>query len=88
MVINRYNIDKQRLNKLNSLNRNAVNLITPKQRRELDMLRSQYAIATLEMTKEAMLRCIAHIEEQAALGCATSSDLARLIILKDRVENE
>lgn len=88
MGVNRYNIDKQRLKKLTSLNRNAVNLITPKQRRELDMLRSQYAIATLEMTKESMQKVITYLEEMVRLDSATSSDQARLVILKDRLENE
>lgn len=87
MGVDRYNMQKQRLAKLQSLARNPNSGMTSKQHREMQILRSSHTMYEEEYSLQKMLKIIKYIEELKELNRATSSDLARLLVLKDKVLN-
>jgi len=85
MGLDRYNTQKQRLEKLLSISGERDSRMTPKQRREMDILRSAFTMNDEERTLQCTLRIIKHIEELATTDSATDTDLARLFVLKQKI---
>ncbi len=87
MGVDRYNMQKQRLAKLQSLARNPNSGMTSKQHREMQILRSSHTMYEEKYSLDKMQKIIKHIEDLDKLDRATSSDIARLLVLKDKVLN-
>ena len=85
MNLDRYSSQKQRLDKLLSLSKRIDSKITSKQYREMNVLKSAFAISECKMSLQSIFKTIRYIEELSMTDSATDSDLARLFILKERV---
>lgn len=84
-MADRYNLQKQRLAKLQKLAKMPNSTITSKQHREMQILRSTASMMEQEYDLKTTLFLIAHIEDLASTNSATSSDLARLMVLKEKI---
>lgn len=84
----RFNVSENRLDHLNQLMADAkagTKKISAKQHRELLNLRAAYNGFSQDFDLQKTLKVISHLEDMKSGDCATSSDLIRLEILKDRI---
>ena len=87
MGLDRYNTQKQRLKKLLKMYKDPSVRMSSKQHKEMHILKSAHSMAEQDYSMETMIKIIKHIEDLDKLDRATSSDLARLLVLKDKVLN-
>jgi len=85
MSLDRYNTQRKRFEKLQELSVQKDTPMTSKQHREMQVLRSAFAIGDEQYSLQSMLKIIRHIEDLKSLNRATSSDLARLLVLKNKI---
>lgn len=87
--MSRYNLHKERLKKLEKVQqklRKEVNTrLTAKQTQELTMLRASVEASMMEKSKEQLEKLADYIRGQAKLERATKADLARLIVIEERL---
>lgn len=87
MGLDRYNTQKQRLKKLLKMYKDPSVRMNSKQHKEMYILKSAHNMTEQEYSMETMIKIINHIEGLDKLDRATSSDIARLLVLKDKVLN-
>tara|TARA_R110002050_G_scaffold2236_1_gene13450 strand:- start:764 stop:1033 length:270 start_codon:yes stop_codon:yes gene_type:complete len=87
MGVDRYNMQKQRLKKLLKMYKDPSVEINSKQHKEMHILKSAHKMVEENYSMETMQKIIKHIEDLDELDRATSSDIARLLVLKDKVLN-
>lgn len=85
MSLDRYNTQRKRLEKLQELSRQKDTSMTSKQHREMQVLRSSFTMNDEEYSSQSMLKIVKYIEGLKSLDRATSSDLARLTVLKNKL---
>ena len=84
----RYNLDKERLKKLEKMQedlKKSTGTLSKKQMEELSILRAQEAASVMDIPREKLESMASYIESQAKLERATKADLARLIVIKERL---
>lgn len=87
MGLDRYNTQKQRLKKLLKIHKNPSVRMNSKQHKEMYILKSAHNMVEQDYSIETMHKMISYIEDLDKLDRATSSDIARLLVLKDKVLN-
>lgn len=84
----RYNLDKERLKRLERLKneaRSGKGRMSARQVQELSIMKAQEEAAVLDIPQEKLEKIAEYLRGQAKLERATKSDLARLMIIEERL---
>ncbi len=85
MALDRYNSQAQRLKRLQKLSKQVDSKMTSKQHKEMQLLRASISIYNEDYSIDKMKSIISHIESLNEINRATTNDLARLEILKQKL---
>lgn len=81
----RYNIDKGRLSKFEKLDKIKKERMSAKQLQEWSIMKAREEAAVLDIPKERLVKIRDYIRELKSLERATRSDLARLMVIEERI---